>query len=54
MLQNPPVNFSEWIKDTSQFNGDFMKNHYGESNEGYESNKSNERYESNESNEVDV
>ena len=54
MLQNPPVNFSEQVKDTSQFNGDFMKNYYEESNEGYESNESNKRYESNESNEVDV
>ena len=26
MLQNLPVNNFEWIKDTSQFNEDFIKN----------------------------
>ena len=30
-----PVNNFEWIKDTSQFNEDFMKNYNGESDEGY-------------------
>ena len=27
MLQNLPVNNSEWIKDTSQFNWDFINNY---------------------------
>ena len=29
-----PVNYFEWIKDTSQFNGDFIKNYNEESYEG--------------------
>ena len=29
------VNNFEWIKDTSQFNEDFIKNYNEESNEGY-------------------
>ena len=35
MLQNLPVNNFEWIKDTSQFNEDFIKNYNKESDEGY-------------------
>ena len=35
MLQKPPVNNFEWIKDTSQFNEDFIKNYNEESDEGY-------------------
>ena len=35
MLQKLPVNKFEWIKDTSQFNEDFIKNCNEESNEGY-------------------
>ena len=35
MSQKLPANNSEWIKDTSQFNGDFIKNYNGESAEGY-------------------
>ena len=34
MSQNLLVNNFEWIKDTSQFNEDFMKNYIEESNEG--------------------
>ena len=30
-----PVNNFEWIKDTFQFNEDFIKNYNGESDEGY-------------------
>ena len=30
-----PVNKSEWIEDTYQFNEDFIKNYNEESNEGY-------------------
>ena len=30
-----PVNKFKWIEDISQFNEDFIKNHNGESNEGY-------------------
>ena len=30
-----PVNKLEWIKDTSQFNEDFIKNYNEESDEGY-------------------
>ena len=30
-----PVNNFEWIKDTSQFNEDFIKNYNEESDEGY-------------------
>ena len=33
MLQKLPVNNFEWIKDTSQFNEDFIKN-YNEENDG--------------------
>ena len=33
--QNLPVNNFEWIKDTSQFNEDFIKNCNEESDEGY-------------------
>ena len=32
MSQNIPVNKFEWIKDTSQFNEDFIKNYNEESN----------------------
>ena len=35
MLQKLPVNNFEWIKDTSQFNKDFVKNYDEESDEGY-------------------
>ena len=36
MLQNLPVNNSEWVKDTSQFNEAFIKKYYNkESDEGY-------------------
>ena len=35
MLQKLPVNNFEWIKDTSQFNEDFIKNYNKESDEGY-------------------
>ena len=35
MLQKLPVNNFEWIKDTSQFNEDFIKNYNEESDEGY-------------------
>ena len=35
MSQKLPVNNSEWIKDTSKFNEDFMKNYNEKSNEGY-------------------
>ena len=35
MLQKPSVNNFEWIKDTSQFNEDFIKNYNEESDEGY-------------------
>ena len=34
MLQKLPVNNFEWIKDTSQFNEDFIKNYNRESDEG--------------------
>ena len=34
MPQMLPVNNFEWIKDTSQFNEDFMKNYSEESDEG--------------------
>ena len=33
--QKLPVNNFEWIKDTSQFNEDFIKNYNEESDEGY-------------------
>ena len=35
MLQKLPVNNFEWIKDTSQFNEDFIKNYNEESREKY-------------------
>ena len=35
MLQRLPVNYFEWIKNTSQFNEDFMKIYNEENNEGY-------------------
>ena len=35
MSQKLPVNNSEWIKDTSQFNEDFIKNYNEESDELY-------------------
>ena len=35
MSQKLPANNFEWIKDTSQFNGDFMKSYNGEGAEGY-------------------
>ena len=35
MLGNIPVNNFEWIKDTSQFNEDFIKNYNEERNKGY-------------------
>ena len=35
MSQKLPVNDFEWIKDTSQFNEDFMKNYNEESDKGY-------------------
>ena len=35
MLQKLPLDNFEWIKDTSQFNEDFIKNYNEESNEGY-------------------
>ena len=35
MSQKLSANNFEWIKDTSQFNGDFMKSYNGEGAEGY-------------------
>ena len=35
MSQKLPVNNFEWIKDTSQLNGDFKKNSNEESGVGY-------------------
>ena len=35
MLQKLPVNNFEWIKNTSPFNEDFLKNYDEESDEGY-------------------
>ena len=35
MSQKLPVNIFEWIKDTSQFNEDFIRNYNEESDEGY-------------------
>ena len=35
MSQKLPVNNFEWIKDTSKFNEDFIKNYNEESDEGY-------------------
>ena len=35
MSQMLPVNNFEWIKDTSQFNEDFIKNYNKEHYEGY-------------------
>ena len=34
MSQNLPVNYFEWIKDTFQFNKDFIKSYKEESDEG--------------------
>ena len=35
MSKKFPVSNFEWIKDTSQFNEDFIKNYNEESDEGY-------------------
>ena len=35
MLERLPLNNFEWMKDTSQFNEDFIKNYNDESDEGY-------------------
>ena len=35
MLQKLPVNNFKWIKHTSQFNEDFIKNYHEENDEGY-------------------
>ena len=35
MSQKLPVNNFGWVKDTSQFNDDFIKNYNEESDEGY-------------------
>ena len=35
MLQKPPVNDFEWIKDTFQFDEDFIKTYNEERGEGY-------------------
>ena len=35
MSQKLPVNTFEWIKDTSQYNEDFIKNYSEEIDEGY-------------------
>ena len=35
MSQKLPVNKFEWIEDTSQFNGDFIKSYNEESHEAY-------------------
>ena len=35
MSQNLPVNNFEWLKDTSQFNEDFIKTYKEESDKGY-------------------
>ena len=35
MSKNLPVSNFEWIKDTFQFNGDFIKSHSEEYDEGY-------------------
>ena len=35
MSQKLPVNNFEWIKDTSQFNEDFIKNYNEENDDGY-------------------
>ena len=35
ILQKFLVNNSDWIKDTSQFNEDYIKNYIKESDEGY-------------------
>ena len=35
MSQKLPVNNFEWIKETSQFNEDFIKNYIEESDDGY-------------------
>ena len=35
MSQKLPVSSFDWVKDTSQFIGDFIKKHSEESDEGY-------------------
>ena len=35
MLQKPPVNNFEWVKDTSEFNEDFTRSYNEESDEGH-------------------
>ena len=35
MLKKLPINNFEWVKDTSQFNENFIKNHNEESDKGY-------------------
>ena len=35
MSQKLPVNCFKWIENASQFNEDFIKNYYEESDEGY-------------------
>ena len=35
MSQKLPVNYFEWIEETSQFNEDFIKNYNDKSDEGY-------------------
>ena len=35
MSQKLPINNFEWVKDTSQFNEDFIKNYNEKSDEGY-------------------
>ena len=35
MSQKLPVNNFEWVKNTSQFNEDFIKNYNEESDEGF-------------------
>ena len=35
MSQKLPVNSFEWMKDTSQFNEDFIKNYNEKNNNGY-------------------
>ena len=35
MSQKLPVNYFEWIEDTSKFNEDFIKKYNEESDEGY-------------------
>ena len=35
MSQKPPADTFEWMKDTSQFSEDFIKNYNEESDDGY-------------------